>query len=284
MDNRLIRIYHASGLGIILNLFLVVAKAIAGIASGSVSILADAINNATDVLSSVVTFLGAKLAHKKPDREHPHGHGRIEYLAQVIVGVIILSVGIVAIVESVPKIEKPMPASYTTATLVVVIASIFLKVLLARHFKHVGEEVRSGSLKAAGTDAMFDAILTFGTLIGAVVSLLFDISIDGWIGLVISGFIIRSAIIIITDGMADVIGRRMDEKLARRIRERIRSHEEVLRIGKLVLHEYGPENAFGTVRIEVDSEMTVKDFKVLCERIEEELQDEFGIRLVVGVI
>ena len=284
MNNRLSRIYRASCLGIVLNLLLAIVKAIVGGVSGSVSILADSINNVTDVLSSVVTFVGTKLAHRKPDYEHPHGHGRIEYLAQVVVGVIILCVGVVAIVGSVPKIERPTMVSYTTATLVVIVVSIVLKLLLARFFKRVGRETQSGSLEASGVDAMFDALLTVGTLIGAMVSLISGISIDGWIGLIISVFIIRSAIMIITDGMADVIGRRTDVKLVRRIREKIKSHDEVIRVGKLVLHEYGPENTFGAVKIEVESRMTMSDFKKLSKEIEKELQDEFGIRIVVGVV
>ncbi len=265
-------------------MLLAIAKAIVGGASGSVSIIADSVNNITDVLSSVVTFVGTKLAHRKPDREHPHGHGRIEYLAQVVVGVIILCVGIAAIIGSAPKIGKPTTVSYTTVTLVVVIVSVVLKLLLARFFKRVGRETQSGSLEASGVDAMFDALLTVGTLVGAIVSLMFGVSIDGWIGLVISVFIIRSAIAIITDGMADVIGRRTDVRLVKRIRERIKSHGEVIRVGKLVLHEYGPENTFGAVKIEVESRMAMGDFKRLSKEIEKELQDEFGIRIIVGVV
>ena len=283
MDNRLRRIYRASGVGIILNLFLVGAKAAVGVISGSVSVLTDAINNATDVLSSLVTLIGTKLAQRKPDREHPHGHGRIEYLTQVMVGVIILAVGVMAIVQSVPRVEKPVVATYSPLTIAVICLSIVLKFGISRYFKRVGRETQSGSLEASGVDAMFDMLLTLGTLVGAAISLVFGISIDGWIGLVISAFIIKTAIEIITDGMTDLIGGRVDDKLVRRVREKIRTHAEVKRIDRLVLHEYGPRKTVGAVKIEVKAGMEMKEFKKLSEEIQRELVEEFGVELIVGV-
>ncbi|MBQ1528077.1 cation transporter [Candidatus Saccharibacteria bacterium] len=283
MDNRLQRIYRASWVGIALNLFLVGAKAAVGLISGSVSVLTDAINNATDVFSSLVTLVGTKLAQRKPDKEHPHGHGRIEYLAQVIVGVIILAVGVMAIVQSVPRVENPVVASYSPLTIAVICLSIVLKFIISRYFKRVGKETQSGSLEASGVDAMFDMLLTLGTLVGAVISLIFGISIDGWIGLVISAFIIKTAVEIITDGMTDVIGGRVDEKLVRRIREKIHEHEEVKKINRLTLHEYGPGKTIGAVKIEVKAGMEMREFKKLSEEIQKELMEEFGVELIVGV-
>ncbi|MBR2695407.1 cation transporter [Candidatus Saccharibacteria bacterium] len=283
MDNRLKRIYRASYYGIGVNLFLVVIKMAVGMMSGSVSVLTDAINNATDVLSSVVTLVATKLAQKKPDKEHPHGHGRIEYLAQVIVGIIILLVGVMAIVQSVPRVEKPVVASYSALTLVVITVSIVLKFAISRYFRKVGRETQSGSLEASGVDAMFDMLLTLGTLVGAGISLVFNISIDGWIGLVIAAFIIKTAFEIISDGMTDVIGGRVDEKLARKIRERIREHEEVKKINRLILHEYGPGKTVGAVRVEVKSGMEMREFRKLAEKIQDELAEEFGADITVGV-
>ena len=283
MDNRLQRIYRASWVGIALNLFLVGVKTAVGAISGSVSVLTDAVNNATDVFSSLVTLIGTKLAQRKPDKEHPHGHGRIEYLAQVIVGVIILAVGVMAIVQSVPRVENPVVASYSPLTIAVICFSILLKFVISRYFKRVGRETRSGSLEASGVDAMFDMLLTLGTLVGAVISLIFGISIDGWIGLVISAFIIKTAAEIITDGMTDVIGGRVDEKLVRRIREKIHEHEEVKKINRLVLHEYGPGKTIGAVKVEVRAGMEMREFKKLSEKIQEEMREEFGVDLTVGV-
>lgn len=282
MDNRLKRIYCASGVGIVLNLFLVILKAVAGWASGSVSVLTDAVNNATDVLSSLVTLVGTKLAQRKPDRRHPHGHGRIEYLAQVIVGVIILAVGVMAIVQSVPRIEKPAVASYSALTVGVICVSIGVKFGISRYFKKVGRETRSGSLEASGVDAMFDVLLTAGTLAGAVISLTFGVSIDGWIGLVIAAFIIKTAVEIIMSGMTDVIGGRVDEKLVRKIREKVREHEEVERIERLVLHEYGPDKTMGAMKLELKRGVEMKEFKELSEAIRRELEEEFGVEIIVG--
>lgn len=283
MDDRLKRIYRASTWGVVLNLFLVGVKATAGVVSGSVSVLTDAINNATDVLSSLVTLVGTKLAQRKPDRKHPHGHGRIEYLTQVIVGVFILAVGVMAIVQSVPRVEKPVVASYSTLTLAVILFSMVLKFLIARYFKKVGKETNSGSLEASGVDAMFDMLLTAGTLVGALISLVFGISIDGWIGLVISAFIIKTALEIITDGMTDIIGGRVDDKLVRRIRDSIREHEGVERINRLVLHEYGPGKTVGAVKIETKRGMEMKEFRKLSEEIEQDLLENFNVDITVGV-
>ncbi|MBQ3293546.1 cation diffusion facilitator family transporter, partial [Candidatus Saccharibacteria bacterium] len=168
-------------------------------------------------------------------------------------------------------------------TIAVICFSILLKFVISRYFKRVGRETRSGSLEASGVDAMFDMLLTLGTLVGAVISLIFGISIDGWIGLVISAFIIKTAAEIITDGMTDVIGGRVDEKLVRRIREKIHEHEEVKKINRLVLHEYGPGKTIGAVKVEVRAGMEMREFKKLSEKIQEEMREEFGVDLTVGV-
>ena len=283
MDNRLERITLASFVGIILNAFLVVIKIVLGIIAGSVSILTDAVNNMTDTLSAIVALVGVKLAQKKPDRKHPHGHGRIEYIAAMVVGLIILSVGIIAAFESIPKITKPTIASYSVWMIIIVSMTVIAKLMYGRYLIRVGKATKSRSLEGSGVDALFDALLSFGTLIGAAVSLLFDISIDGWIGLVISAFIVKSAFEIISEGITDIIGRRADDKLTRRIRETIRSIDGVKGIKSLVLHDYGPEDMSGVVRVKVSGKMTANELMKMSERIEREIKEDFGVDLVVGV-
>lgn len=283
MDNRIEKITRASWLGVALNLILVIIKAVLGATAGSVSILTDAVNNLTDTMSAIVTLVGVKLARKKPDRKHPHGHGRIEYIAATVVGLIILGVGVMAALESLPKIAQPTVAKYSIWTVVIISMTVIAKLIYGRYLRRVGKATKSRSLEGSGIDALFDALLSFGTLAGAAVSLLLNISIDGWIGLAISVFIVRSAFEILSEGLTDIIGRRVDERLTRKIRERIRETEGVKRIKSLVLHDYGPEDVSGVVKIEVSRRMTMGELAKLSEEIEKKIKEEFGVKLVVGV-
>ena len=283
MKDRAGIIMRASGLGSGLNLGLTVVKAVVGIYAGSVSVLTDAVNNLMDILSSVVTLLGVKLAKRKPDREHPHGHGRIEYLAAIGVGLIILGVGVAAVLTSVPKIMEPVIARYSTLSIVVIFTTVMVKWVFSRYLRQKGKETRSRSLEASGIDAMFDAILTLGTLVGAVVSVVFGVSVDGWIGLVIAAFIIRSAIEILGEGIGDLIGRKVDDRLARKIRETVKAVEGVEGVKGMMLHDYGPEDVSGVVKIVVNEEMKMKTFRKICTEIENRVRDEFDVEIVVGV-
>lgn len=283
MDNRAEKITQASSLGIVLNLILMAVKTVMGVLAGSVSILTDAVNNLTDMMSAVVTLVGVKLAQKKPDRKHPHGHGRIEYIAGAVVGLIILGVGIGAAFESVPKIIRPEMANYSIWTIVIISVTVIAKLVYGKYLKKVGKATKSRSLEGSGIDALFDALLSFGTLVGAAVSLLFNISIDGWMGLAISIFIIKSAFRILSEGISDIIGRRVDEGLARKIRERIKATEGVKSVKSMSLYDYGPEDVSGTVKIKVSGKMTAKELIKITETIEKEIKEEFGVKLAVGV-
>lgn len=283
MEDRHERIVGASIVGVIINLVFVALKALIGLASGSVSVLVDAVNNLTDVLSAVVTLVGVKLARRKPDKEHPHGHGRVEYIAAIGVGMIILAVGVGAALASAPKISRPEVANYSVLSMVVIFVTVVVKLVFGKHLRKVGKATRSRSLEGTGMDAMFDALLSFGTLVGAAVSMIFNVSIDGIIGVVIAAFIVKNAIEIISDGLGDLIGRRADERLVRRVREVIRSVEGVRGVPKLVLHDYGPEDVSGAAKIEVSRTLTVKELTKMTEEIERRVLAEVGVELIVGV-
>ena len=276
------RIYQASLAGVVLNVALVIMKAIVGVMSGSASVMTDAVNNLTDALSATVALVGTKLAQKKPDREHPHGHGRIEYIAATVIGVIIFGVGVGAVTNNAPLIFAPKMAVYSTVTLVVIALAVVMKLVYARYVEKIGRETKSRSLTATGTDAMFDALLSFGTLVGAGVNMVLGVSIEGWIGVIIAAFIIRSGVEIIREGVSDVIGKRVDERLYRKLREKIKELPKVENVKTLVLHDYGPTELTGTVKIEV-AEMKVSEFRELAEKIEAMAKDEFGVKLAVGV-
>ena len=283
MEDRHERIVGASIAGVVINLVFVGLKTLIGVLSGSVSVVVDAVNNGTDVLSALVTLAGVKLARRKPDKEHPHGHGRVEYIAAIGVGLIILAVGIGAALASVPKISRPEVANYSALSIVVISATVIVKLVFGRYLRKVGKATRSRSLEGTGMDAMFDAALSFGTLVGAAVSMLFNVSIDGIIGVVIAAFIVKSAIEIISEAMGDLIGRRADERLVRRVRDVIRSVEGVKAVPKLVLHDYGPEDVSGAVKIEVNPKMTVKELTEITEEIERRVLEEMDVKLIVGV-
>ena len=283
MQDRHERIVGASIAGVVINLVFVGLKTLIGVLSGSVSVVVDAVNNGTDVLSALVTLFGVKIARKKPDKEHPYGHGRVEYIAAIIVGMIILAVGIGAALASVPKIGRPEVANYSVLAIVVIFTTVLVKLVFGRYLKKVGKRMRSRSLEGTGVDAMFDAFLSFGTLVGAGVSMIFGISIDGIIGVIIAIFIVKNALEIISEGLGDLIGRRIDERLVRKIREVIRSVDGVHGVLRLVLHDYGPEDINGAAKIEVSAKLTVKELEGITKEIEKKVLEETGVELIVGI-
>ena len=198
-QNREQIIVRTSYVGIAVNILLAAFKAIVGLASHSIAVVLDAVNNLSDALSSVITILGAKLAGKKPDRKHPLGHGRIEYISAMIVSAIVLYAGITSLVESVKKIIEPDEVSYTTISLVIIGVAVVAKILLGRYVKAKGESVGSGALVASGTDAMSDAILSFAVLVTALVYTFTGISLEAYVGVIISIFIIKAGIEMISD-------------------------------------------------------------------------------------
>lgn len=187
-------VIKVSLVGIVLNLVLVGFKAFIGVVSGSIAILTDAVNNLSDSISSLVTILGVILAKKKPDKKHPKGHAHLEPASALVIAAIILVTGISLLAESVHKIISPEIANFDVSMLVIIFAGILVKVFLSRHFIKRGKALKSPSLVASGKDAMFDVIISTGTLIGALITFFFGITIDGYIGLVISALVMKSAV------------------------------------------------------------------------------------------
>ena len=283
MMNREKIILRTSLFGILVNLFLVISKAAVGFLAGSVSIVLDAVNNLTDMLSATVTIIGTKLANRAPDREHPFGHGRIEYVAAVGVGLIILFAGATALLEAVPKIFHPELAEYSLTTILVVSIAVLVKFFFGRYVKKNGEEAKSGSLEATGTDALMDSLLSFGTLVGALVSMVFGISIDGVIGAIIAIFIIRTSLEILSEGWIDIIGKRVDAKFSKKIKRRISKFPEVHGVYDLVLHSYGPMETIGSVHIQVRDDMTAREIHKLTREITRKIFEDYRVILTIGI-
>ena len=193
-DQKIIRI---SVYGILVNLVLVAFKATIGFFAGSIAVLLDAVNNLSDVLSSVITIIGTKLSAKKPDKKHPFGHGRVEYFSSVIIAVIVLLAGLTSLKESAEKIFSPTEADYSVVSLVIILVAVFVKFFIGRYVKKQGEALHSGSLIASGTDALSDSIISFSTFVAALISFIWHISLEGWLGAILSLYIIRAAIMIL---------------------------------------------------------------------------------------
>ena len=181
-------IVKTSIIGILTNVFLVVFKAVVGILSNSIAIILDAVNNLSDALSSVVTIIGAKLGAKQPDKKHPLGYGRIEYLSSMIVAAIVLYAGITSMVESVKAIFSPEKAEYSAISLIIISVAIVVKLILGQYVKRQGKKHNSGALTASGSDALFDAILSASVLASAIIYLIWGISLEAYVGVIISVF------------------------------------------------------------------------------------------------
>ena len=275
-------IVRTSYVGIAVNILLAAFKAIVGLASHSIAVVLDAVNNLSDALSSVITILGAKLAGKKPDRKHPLGHGRIEYISAMLVSAIVLYAGITSLVESVKKILHPDEVSYSTISLVIIAVAVVAKIFLGRYVKAKGESVGSGALIASGTDAMSDAILSFAVLVTALIFTFTGVSLEAYVGVIISIFIIKAGIEMISDTVSDILGRRADEELSRTIKKMLVEEPEILGAYDLFLHNYGPDKFYGSVHIELPDNMTVREVDVLTRRVQAKIYKETGV-IMTGV-
>ena len=179
--------------GIVLNLILVGFKAFVGLVSGSISILSDAANNLTDTISAIITIIGVILGRKKPDKKHPHGHKHLEHLSALVIAMIILFTAVSLIIQSVKKIFEPEIANFTTPMLIIIFAGIIVKIFLSKYFVRRGKKLNSHALVATGKDAFHDVLISTGTLVGALITFFFGITVDGWIGLIVSLFMLKSA-------------------------------------------------------------------------------------------
>ena len=244
-------IVRTSIIGIIANVFLAAFKAVIGLMTNSIAIILDAINNISDAGSSLITIIGTKLAGREPDKKHPFGYGRIEYLSAMIISVIVLYAGITSLVESVKQVVHPETPDYNTVSLVIVAVAVAVKILLGRYVKSVGVKVNSDSLINSGEDATLDSVISASTLVAAGIFLIFHISLEAWLGAVISLVIIKSGIEMLRDTISQILGEKNDPELARSIKKTVVSFPEVQGAYDLVLNNYGPDTWNGSIHIEV---------------------------------
>ena len=272
-------IVRTSIVGISTNVALVAFKAVIGFMTNSIAIILDAVNNLTDALSSIITIVGTKLAGKEPDKKHPYGYGRTEYISALLISLLILYAGVTSLVESIKKIITPEESKYTVISLVIIGVAILVKVFLGIYFTVKGKKTGSDSLKASGKDALFDSLLSLSTLIAALVAMYAGVSIEAYLGIVIALFILKSGFESLFDTMGDIVGKREDIELTKAIRKTVESFPGVLGAYDLTLHDYGPEKKVGDIHIEVDENMSVGELDQLENQIVLKVYQEHKVLL-----
>ena len=266
-------------IGVLANVLLAAFKAVIGILAGSIAITLDAVNNLTDVLSSVITIISTKLAGRLPDKKHPYGHGRIEYLSTVTIAIIILYAGITSLVESIKKIITPQTPEYTPVALIIIAVAVAVKIVLGLYVRSTGERVHSDSLVASGKDALLDAVISTSTLVAAGIFLIWGISLEAWLAAIISLIIIQSGFGMLRESISSILGERVEGDVARAVRQTVLAFPDVSGVYDLILHNYGPDILTGSVHIELPEEFTVRQLDVLERRITETVYEKTGVAL-----
>ena len=277
-------IVKTSILSIISNIILVTFKMIVGLLSNSIAIISDAINNLSDALSSIITIVGTKLASKAPDRNHPYGYGRIEYMTSTIVSAIVLYAGATSLIESVKKIITPEEVDYSFVTIIILVMGIIIKFVLGLYVKKKGKEVNSDSLVASGSDAFNDAILSTSVLFSAIIYMLTNISLEAYVGIILSLFIIKAGIELIKESIDNLLGVRIESKLAHNIKKEITKEKDVRGAFDLILNNYGPNTYLGSVHIEVSDTLSAAEIDKLSRRLSKNISKKYGVILhTIGI-
>ena len=282
--NREKTIVKTSVIGIITNLLLVGFKAFVGLVSNSIAVILDAVNTLSDALSSVITIIGAKLGAKQPDKKHPLGYGRIEYISSMLVAALVLYAGITSLVESIKKIITPEAADYNAASIIIISVAIVVKMILGMYVKKQGKKVNSGALAASGSDALFDAILSASVLVSAIIYLIWGISLEAYVGVVIAGFIIKAGIEMMIETLNDIIGKREDAQTTMELKKIICEEEAVLGAYDVMLFNYGPNKNYGSVHVELPDTLSVDDVDRITRKIQVDVFHKTGIILTgIGI-
>lgn len=282
MKNRQKEIIKTGTYGIATNIIVAGGKAIVGVASGSMAIIMDAINNLTDALSSIITIVGVKLASLPPDDKHPFGYGRMEYFAAVIIAAMILIAGGTSLVEAVEGILDPTDQEYSTFGLIIIAITIIIKFVLGFYTKRKGKQLSSDSLISSGTECIYDCIVSISTLVSAGVMVAFNVSLDCWLAAIISCLIIKAGIEMLMSPITELLGKRNDPELTGEIKQRVRSIDGVRGVFDVVLHNYGPSQQIGALHVEVNDTMPASELHKLTRRIQKLVRTEFGILVTVG--
>ncbi len=282
--NREALIVKTSVIGIITNVLLAGTKATVGWLSSSIAVTLDAVNNLSDALSCIITIIGTKLANKAPDKQHPLGHGRIEYISAMLVSVLVLYAGTTALIESIKKIIHPQEPNYSGVALVVIAGTVIVKLLLSRYVKMQGQKVNSGALVASGADAFFDAVISASVLGCAIFYLIFHIALEAYMGVIISFVILKAGLGMLESPLHDILGKRVDAKLSQQIKQILSKEPQIHGVYDLIINNYGPNKNYASVHVELADTMCVAEVDRLTRKLEEKVYHQTGVILTgVGV-
>lgn len=262
---------------IICNILLALFKIVISFITNSSSIFADGLNNLSDTGSNIASLCGFKLASKHPDAEHPYGHGRLEYISGLFIGLIIIAVGILSLVESIQKLINKEILSFNYLAIVIIIVSILIKIMMGIVNKKAGSLINSETLLAASKDSFNDVVLTSSTLLSLIVFKLFNVNIDAYIGIIVNIVVIKSGLDITKDLISVLLGKAPDKELIKEIENYVLSNKEILGIHDIIYHDYGPGSRFLTFHGEVDSKGNIVELHDKIDNIENYILGKYGI-------
>lgn len=282
------KVRHSYGIfggvvGIFINFLLFITKFSVGLIVSSIAVMADAFNNLSDAASSLVTILGFKLSSKPADREHPFGHGRIEYLSALIVAFMVMLVGVQFIKSSFERIINPTPVTFELIPFILLFVSIFLKVLLSRFNKFIGNKINSSALKAASIDALGDVFTSTCVVISFVAANFTTLPVDGYIGMAVALFIVYSGFSLVKDTISPLLGEAPDPELVDSIKEMVLSYENILGAHDLIIHNYGPGKCMASIHAEIPSDISVVTIHEIIDKAEREISTALKIYLVIHI-
>ena len=263
--------------GIIVNLILALSKYFAGILSGSISVTADAINNLSDAGSSIISLIGVKLSAKPADKGHPYGHGRVEYISALAVSFVVLLMGIELFRSSVDKIINPVPVKFNWVSLIILIVSILAKLWLGLFNRTLGKKINSSPMMAVMKDSFSDCLATGVALIAIIISAFSDVSVDGYLGVIVAGFIFLAGFNILKETMADLLGKPADREFTEEIEKKILSYDKIVGVHDLIIHDYGPGRKFASAHAEVSSLDDIMDVHDVIDLAERDILNEYGL-------
>ena len=271
----------ASMVGIVCNVFLFLVKFIVGLLLHSVSVTADAFNNLSDAASSIISFIGVKMAGKPADKEHPFGHGRIEYIAALIVSFLVLEVGFTFFKDSISKIRTPEELNFQLVSVVILILSIGVKLWLGVFNKKLGKKIDSKVMMAVFTDSMGDVITTSATILSLVVFRLTGVNIDGIVGIGVALVVMWAGVGIAKDTLEPLIGEAIDPEEYDKVKRFVERYPGIEGTHDLIIHNYGPNQSMASIHAEVPNDADIEEAHELIDRIERDAADELGILLVI---
>lgn len=269
--------------GILVNVILFIIKLSVGLIVSSIAIMADAFNNLSDAASSLITILGFKLSNKPADREHPFGHGRIEYLSALIVAFMVMLVGLQFIKSSFERIINPTPVTFELVPFILLFVSIFLKVWLSRFNKFMGEKINSAALKASSVDALGDVFTSTCVVISFLAANFTSFPVDGYIGMIVAVFIVYSGFSLVKDTISPLLGEAPDPELVDAIKEKVLSYDNILGTHDLIVHNYGPGKCMASIHAEIPSDISVVTIHEIVDKAEREISEALKIYLVIHI-